>query len=278
MSPSTSKMLSLAVLAIAVAASPALAQSVGNVGAVNQDAHGAPPGGASRTLDLGQVVVRNERVQTDARGSTQIAFTDGSAMTIGHDSSVVIDNYVYNPETGAGAQGASLLRGAMRFVGGRVSHGEGMSIKTPTATIGVRGGLATVVLEPMGRGKGSRLRVISHFGLVTIENAAGRMAISRPDFEVAVDGAGLSPRAVGVVSADALSRIALLMTSQGRQRGGATTYPTDAMLTRSGLDLPRAGVAAPSFDIHAVGDRLTGADATPVPGTVKRPITTGPAP
>ena len=264
MSPSCSKTLALATVALTLAFAPALAQTVGNVGAVNPDARGAPPGGAARALGLGQAVVHNERVQTDALGSTQIAFTDGSAMSIGHDSSVVIDNYVYNPATDTGAQGASLLRGAMRFVGGRVSHGEGMSIKTPTATIGVRGGVATIVIERGGAGKGARLRVIGHYGLVTIENGAGRVAISRPDFEVAVDGVGLAPRPIGVVSPAELSRIALLMTSQGGQRGGAIKYPTDEMFSRAGVETPRLGVNTPNFDLPAIGDQLTGTVATPV--------------
>jgi hypothetical protein len=61
-----------------------------------------------------------------------------------------------------------------------------------------------------------------------------------------------------------LSRIALLMTSQGGQRGGAAKYPTDDMFSRAGVETPRLGVSTPNFDIPAIGDRLTGVDTTPV--------------
>src|SRR6266446_3815964 len=65
-------------------------QRVGVSGAVNPNATGIPPGAAPRRLVLGQDVVFNERITTEAAGQTQILFVDESSMTIGPNSDMVI--------------------------------------------------------------------------------------------------------------------------------------------------------------------------------------------
>ncbi len=120
-------------------------QNVGKVGAVNPASTGTPPGAASRTLVIGTEVLHKERIQTSSVGSTQVVFPDTSTLNVGRDSNIVIDEYVYNPNAGTGSMVASLGKGVMRFVGGQISHTQGMQVKTPVATLGVRGGVVTVV-------------------------------------------------------------------------------------------------------------------------------------
>lgn len=241
-------------LLVAIISAPASAQGVGSVGAANQDAKGAPPGAASRMLGVGQSVVHNERIVTDAQGSAQISFTDGSSMAVGHNSSVVVNNYAYNPASGAGAQGASLLKGAMRFVGGQVSHGQGMTVNTPSATIGVRGGVATFVVEPPGRDHRHRVRVIIHYGTLTVDNAGGHFVTSVPEFEVIIDGPNSAPLGHGVADPIDLANIGRQMTSHGRQHGGSRHSPTDGMMTVNGVRTPRPGTTPGDPDMFARGD------------------------
>ncbi|WP_400770274.1 FecR domain-containing protein [Methylosinus sporium] len=117
------------------------ADVVGNVGAVNQAAQGTPPGGSAKGLTLGYGVVDRERIDTKAEGRAQIVFLDKSTLGVGANSSVTIDRFVYDAGAGAGKQSLSITKGALRFIGGEVSHGVGMEIKTPSATIAVRGGM-----------------------------------------------------------------------------------------------------------------------------------------
>src|SRR5438067_5531598 len=121
------------------------AQESGKVGAVNPASTGTPPGAAQRTLVIGANVVHKERVDTSNSGSTQIVFPDTSTLNVGKNSSIVIDEYVYDPNAGVGSMAASLTKGVMRFVGGQISHTSGVTIKTPTGTLGVRGGSVTVL-------------------------------------------------------------------------------------------------------------------------------------
>src|SRR5271166_1164494 len=127
-------------------------QRVGVSSAVNPEATGIPPGAAPRRLVLGQDVVFNERITTEAGGQTQILFVDESSMTIGPNSDMVIDEFVYDPASGTGKLAASLTRGVFRFVGGKLSKQENaVAVRTHAATIGIRGGLILVDLSPDGR-------------------------------------------------------------------------------------------------------------------------------
>ena len=144
---------------------PAIAQQrIGVNGAVNPDATGVPPGAAARRLVIGQEVVFNERISTDARGQTQVLFLDESTMTVGPSSDMVIDQFVYDPNAGTGKLAASLTRGVFRFVGGKLSKQDNaVTMRTPTATIGIRGGLILVNLSPDGQ-----LQVVFGYGLSLI--------------------------------------------------------------------------------------------------------------
>jgi hypothetical protein len=126
------KFSAAATTALALVAGPALADNVGNVGAVNQSAHGTPPGAAKRSLSVGLGVQRRERIETSPYGSAQIVFNDTSTMTVGRNSAVTVDDFVYS-QGGGGQQGVSMAKGVMRFVGGGVSHEGGTKLRTPTA-------------------------------------------------------------------------------------------------------------------------------------------------
>src|SRR5437588_514776 len=92
----------LSALMLVVDTSALMAQRVGVNSAVNPAAEGTPPGAASRRLVLGQEVVYNERISTTAEGQTQILFLDESSMTVGPNSNLTIDQFVYDPNSGTG--------------------------------------------------------------------------------------------------------------------------------------------------------------------------------
>lgn len=235
----------------AACALPAAAQTVGNVGAVNPDTTGAPPGRAKRTLTLGAGVVQNERVQTDSQGSAQLVFRDRSALNVGRNSTVVIDRFVFDPGSGAGQMTATITRGALRFVGGAVSHRNGATIRTPTATIGVRGGMVSLAFDSNGA-----LHVIHHFGNVTVDAGGGVVRLRRAGFETIVLG-GAPPSAPRRVSASFLSWLMAQLASAQGQHGGARTPPTNADTVNFGIGSTRFSASPPNFDLPgAVNDLL----------------------
>lgn len=191
------------------------AEIVGNVGAVNQAAQGTPPGGRAKALAIGAGVVDRERIETKADGRAQIVFLDKSTLGVGANSSVTIDRFVYDAAAGAGKQSVSIAKGALRFIGGEVSHGAGMEIKTPSATIGVRGGMVLVRVGgaecgAIAQPRGGCDEIILLNGAAAIVTAKGRrQVLTRPGYGVFVgsDGEDLSdPAPAGQAAIEGFDR------------------------------------------------------------------------
>ncbi len=109
---------------------------VGVAAAVTPEATSVPPGEASRTLRIGSAVVYNERIDTSGNGVVQVLLLDGSTFTVGPNSDLVIDKFVYDPNRGTGQLVASFSKGALRFIGGKLSKPVGgIEVKTPAGQL-----------------------------------------------------------------------------------------------------------------------------------------------
>ncbi|MEM8791632.1 MAG: FecR domain-containing protein [Pseudomonadota bacterium] len=124
--------------------------NIGQVAAVNSDMDGTPPNDAKRQLLLGLGVFENERVETSDQGSGQLLFLDQTSLTVSQNSDIKLDKYVYDPGADAGDMAMSMSKGALRFIGGRITKKRRAMIRTPTATIGIRGGLVIIRVRPDG--------------------------------------------------------------------------------------------------------------------------------
>jgi hypothetical protein len=150
---------------------PALAQQVGTATAVNPSSEGTPPGGTTTTLTIGARVLHKERIHTSPTGSVQLLFLDKSTLSIAPNTSLVIDEFVYDPASGSGHMLTKLTQGTLQYVGGQLSHQGAVTIGTPAATIGIRGGIGIVSVGPNGT-QTSNLN-----GQQTIQNGAGTINI-----------------------------------------------------------------------------------------------------
>ncbi|MFG1347089.1 FecR family protein [Xanthobacter autotrophicus DSM 431] len=218
---------SVASLAILAASGPALAQqgpAVGTAAAVNPRSTGSAGGGA-RVLELGASIIHRERIETSASGSVQVMFVDKTTLNIGPGSSLVIDEFVYDPNAKTGSMAVSLTKGAVRFVGGNASHTGGAEVKTPVATIGIRGGVAAVIHRD------GETQAILQFGTLTIVGPGGEtVVVRRPGFMVTVGRAGIAgPLRVSQAQIDAI--IAQTRSRTG-QNGGRPDHTPDV----TGLD------------------------------------------
>ena len=115
---------------------------IGVAAAVRPQATGTPPEQDSRILNVGIDLFANERIETGPSGQTHLLFRDGSSISIGPRATLVLDSFVYDPETKTGELVVSASKGLFRFVGGRISKTKPVLFKTPEAVIGIRGGVA----------------------------------------------------------------------------------------------------------------------------------------
>lgn len=220
----------------------AVAQNSGKVGAVNQDATGTPPGETAHTLVVGAGVVYKESIKTSAQGSTQILFPDQSTLNIGRNSTVVIDEYVYDPKAGTGTMLASLSKGALRFVGGQISHTTGATLTTPVGTLGIRGGVATIVFpitpqlaasDPSLAGCSGEL-VIGHVGTLILKNKVNQVTI-RPGFAACVSGPNVAIGTPFRIPDAVLASIVSTLRSAPGQGGGVSTPPAGPFINTNGI-------------------------------------------
>jgi hypothetical protein len=129
----------------------AVAREAGVAAAVNVYAVTKPPSERERTLVVGHNIVFDEKVVTGKHGQAQLLMMDQSAITVAPNSELVIDKFVYDPDKKTGEMALSLSRGLMRFVGGRLSKKGNVKLRTPFATMGIRGGIVLANVEPNGR-------------------------------------------------------------------------------------------------------------------------------
>ena len=225
-----------ALLAVSVVFAPAAGAQqteVGTTAATNTNTTGTPPRMATRSLFIGTNVFFEERIETSKTGQAQLLFLDESALTIASNSDVVLDKFIYDPKTSKGELALSIGAGLFRFVGGRISKTSRVTIKTPTATLGIRGGIIIIKVDP----KAGATRATFVFGKeMTVTNNSGvTVRVTRPGFSVDVatlDSPPSSPfKASGAVIAFYLTEL------EGRtgQTAGSEDPPTDDQVAGSGI-------------------------------------------
>ncbi|RZJ25837.1 MAG: LysM peptidoglycan-binding domain-containing protein [Haliea sp.] len=140
---------------------------------------------------------RGQRITTGPGETTHVLFSDQSAITVGPNSEVVITEYQYTPpppsvtpaaalQAGSGQLLLQMPKGILRVVGGLLSKRSATLVRTPTATIGIRGGISIVEHNDQGATTGTFL-----FGdemRATQESTGRTETVLRPGFGVVVTG------------------------------------------------------------------------------------------
>lgn len=215
--------------ALSVAAPLSASAEIGSLAAVNRDVQGTRPHEAPRTLSLNDRLIQNERIQTSAESGGQVLFLDQTTLTLTPNSDIILDKYVYDPDKDSGTLQITMLKGAMRMVGGRITKKSDATIKTPSATIGIRGGIGNITVREDGSTEymhiaGFKATITSNKGgqPVTITREGGTAAAGPPpggtSAFAAAATAGQSGDASATPSGDASA------TPSGDAGGGEVTY------------------------------------------------------
>ena len=165
----------------------AFAAKIGVAAMVQNEVNGTIAG-QTKALSVGSELFTNQRIQTGANGTAQFLFLDQTTLTIGPKSDVTLDRFIYDPKKATGDVVLETTRGAFRFISG-AQTADSYKIKTPVATIGVRGSMIYGVGGPnyfvfyVGEGTGF---VIPN-GMELIDNIpAGRAVIILTDGRVII--------------------------------------------------------------------------------------------
>jgi len=86
------------------------------------------------------------------KGKTAIEFVDDTRVDVTEHSKLVIDEFVYDPNTKTGALSLKASLGTVRYASGQIAKNSKQNVKvqTPSATIGVRGTDFTMTIDETG--------------------------------------------------------------------------------------------------------------------------------
>ena len=142
----------------------------------------------TRELKAGDKIYLNETIFAGAGAGTQILLLDQSTFTIGSDSEVVMDTFIYDPATNDGKIVASVKQGSLKVISGLISkkNPDSLTVEVPEGTLGSRGTeFQTVVTNKrtdtllIGPGKNNTLGLRP--GAVLVGNKFGNTMLDKPN-------------------------------------------------------------------------------------------------
>lgn len=94
-----------------------------------------------RALQKRSPIYQNDVLRTGSGSQAQIVFSDNALMTLKENTNFSVDNYQFKKSTGTGSFTGNLVTGGFRTITGMIAKHdpEDYSVKTPVATLGVRG-------------------------------------------------------------------------------------------------------------------------------------------
>ena len=153
----------------------------------------------TRELKPGDKIYLNETIFSGSGSGTQILLLDQSTFTIGEDSEVVMDTFVYDPATNEGKIVASVKQGSLKVISGLISKNnpDNLTVEVPEGTLGSRGTeFQTIVSQGktdtllIGPGKNNTLGMRP--GAVLVGNSLGQTLLDNP-YSVASMTKGKAP-------------------------------------------------------------------------------------
>lgn len=97
--------------------------------------------GLSLPLQVGDVLQEKDRIVVRAASSAGITLRDDTRISVGPMSTLVINQFAFDPKTQEGSSDTTILRGTMRYVTGLIGRLKPSAVRvaSPTSTVGIRG-------------------------------------------------------------------------------------------------------------------------------------------
>ena len=142
-------------------------------------------------------------IQTQGESRTKALFQDDSMLTVGENSRVEIDEYIYNPEKNVRQAVVKLMQGQVRALVNKVfkANGSRFEVHTPSAVAAARGTYFTVWVE---NGQSGIINIGDH-GRVDFTSEGVTVAVDPGYFSIAHEGHAPSaplPHQLGLKSHD----------------------------------------------------------------------------
>ena len=157
--------------------------SIGEITTVKGEAKATRSDGNEVNLNQGDPVFQGDVIETIGNGSVGLVFLDKTTLSISEGGKMVLDELVYDPNTGNGSMAIDMVEGAFSFVSGEIAKTgpDAMSVSTPVATIGIRG--TTVAGKAALEGNENSFTLLQDadggVGTISVSNAGGTQTLSQ---------------------------------------------------------------------------------------------------
>lgn len=196
------RVILLAILLVAPVFGAALAQdgAIATITRVQGQAALLPA--PATVLAPGDNLAQGSVVTTGPGARLELAFIDGTVLTLGERAQLAIDAFVYDPQASLGMARLNVAEGAFRVVSGGIGAlpDKNLRLITPLAVIGLRG------TDFWGGPLYDPMNVVVLDGAVFVETLGGSVVIDQPGQATAIAAPGEAPSAPTVWSAEQLAR------------------------------------------------------------------------
>ncbi|MCH9018813.1 MAG: FecR domain-containing protein [Proteobacteria bacterium] len=228
---------------------------------------------AKHRAKSGEDVFLGDQISSLDESGMQLMLLDETVFTIGPNTDLTIDDFVYDPATGAGQVTASLAKGVLRFVTGKVAQGdpEDMVVKLPVGTIGIRGTIGAALYDGVNPalvvllGPGPRNNADARQGRLAVSAAGKTVNLTRTGWGTSIEP-GAQPTDAFQFSPDQIASIVNQFTPKpgsepaDESEGGTATSAAGQDTAEGG---PLAGFSGDLGEISdVVGTRATEAATT----------------
>ena len=125
-----------AIAALWVLPQAANAAGIATVVDVVNEGYRTPPGADETTAKATDELVQDEALRTEKESVIQVKFVDGSELSVEQSSEMVLSDYVFD---GSASTGLINLNNGLFHFKSNGNDDQGVKLRTPVATIGVRG-------------------------------------------------------------------------------------------------------------------------------------------
>ena len=265
--------LSLWLIAMAPSNVLAMEKSVGQFTVVKGEvtvAHEAAPN-ARQPVEAQALVLFHDSVQTESNSRTKALFVDDTLLTLGENTRIKIDEYVFNPHEDQRSVIVNMFQGRIRALVGKHFAGVGsrFEIHTPAAVAAARGTYFIVWIENNGT---TGMANIGEKGDVAF-TAAGRMVVVKPGYySMATDGAAPTTPVVFtdktaeispiVAATDVKEDLQTVSAKAVLHAVGHELIPVSAFATSPTSSLSTTVIASTSSLVAGTASSITGAVST----------------
>jgi hypothetical protein len=167
-------------------------------------------------------VEMNDTIVT-ARSRAELTFEDATKVKITEQSKLIIDDFVYDPKQGTGKLAMKVALGTARYASGQIAKNnpQQVSVKTPTASIAVRGTDFSMTVDELGR---SLIMLLPSCddktcvtGAIEVSNEAGSILMTQAYQATLVSSADTLPTRPVVLTIDQANINNMLIISRPRE-------------------------------------------------------------